>query len=1013
MPQAAIAVATWAASASLTIVGTTATGYAVAGAVSSAVLALGGAAGVGAFVGAWSLVASVGGALAGPPKIGSGDSGGSQIDFKADPNAGIPLVLGRTGTGGVIVHANTSGEVNKNSHLAFCAVLSAGPVQSIESLSANDELVSFTDELATNTKFAGAMWTRNQLGAKPSGPFPYPGVPAGWIPEWTDDHKLSGLAASWFVLHFDQEKYAGGAPKPTWVVNGVAVYDPRLDSTFPGGSGDCRADDEATWVFDGADNPFLQGLTFCVGRRANGVLTHGLGAPLEMIDVAAFVEGANVCEANGWTVGGVVSSADSKWEALKAMLQAGGGAPMKLGARISCLVNAPRVSLNASDPWTGADLVGEAQITATKSRRARINTIIPRYRSEAHQWQVVSNAPVVATTYVTEDDGSRTREVEYSLVQDPAQAAQLAAYDIVNSREIGPIVLPSKPRYVGYKPGDCITVNEPEIGLEDRKVLILGRTTDPASGVVTVVCQTETDPKHDFALGRTDVAPPTPGLSAGELGMTEPPGAGAFSLLGETLISDAQSIPAVVLEGASDNPNAAQLLVQYRVDGATDWISWPSVPLPGEGVAIRVEITGVTADTDYEVQVAYRSARGATSPWRNEGVATAGEWALAGLSAALSDGVLTPGEKLYVVPQIYALIDARAGLRANADAVNALEVNNLERLAYETAADDLDAVLATWTTPVAWDDSSDVTEIPAPATFIAAFRASITGERDLQNQVTLLWANKINEIDAAVIDMADDGVLTPAEKMLIIPQINAAIAARAQLRIAATALGLTYGVNAERTAFEDAASTLDSVLAAITSPVAWNNYTDKSVLPDAAAFRAAFEDHITRGLDLQSYIDREAGDRTTFVETDVGTLQDKTYYMDGSGRIFSHLALPQNALSGNAAYKTVWPFVPFENAMQINGFTDYRTGGDLFIPTASIFGLAAGTAYDFFYSYPHGTCIPVDLAFSYNYMVDPVNYIYIGRQSTQSAGGGTPPSPPAPPPGSGGGGSRSPYTVIP
>jgi len=644
MPQAAVAVATWAASAALTIVGTTATGYAVAGAVSSAVLALGGAAGLGAAVGAWSLVATVGGALAGPPKIGAGDSGGSQIDFKADPNAGIPMVLGRTGTGGVIVHANTSGEANKNSHLAFCTVLSAGPVQSIESLSANDELVTFADELATNTKFAGAMWTRHQLGAKPSGPFPYPGVPDGWIPEWTDDHKVSGLAASWFVLHYDQEIYAGGAPKPTWVVNGVAVYDPRLDSTYPGGSGACRSDDETTWTFEGADNPFLQGLTFCIGRRANGVLTHGLGAPLEMIDVAAFVEGANVCEANGWITGGVVSSADSKWEALKAMLQAGGGAPMKLGARISCIVNAPRVSLNASDPWTGADLLGEAQITATQSRRARINTIVPRYRSEAHQWQVVANAPVVATTYVTEDGGERrSREVEYSLVQDPAQAAQLAAYDIVNSREIGPIVLPSKPRYVGYKPGDCITVDEPEIGLENRKVLILGRTIDPDSGMVTSVCQTETDAKHDFALGRTDVAPPTPGFDGADPSYVGAPDLGSWVAVGGVLEGPDGAMPAIIVTGEIDNPTISGVIADHRLVldlGAGQYGDWVSTEHPAS--VRRIELRGLLPRTPYHVRIRYRSARGVEGDLGLDlGIVTTGDLISSGVREI---GGYTPGE---------------------------------------------------------------------------------------------------------------------------------------------------------------------------------------------------------------------------------------------------------------------------------------------------------------------------------------------------------------------------------
>src|SRR5690606_35558858 len=134
----------------------------------------------------------------------------------------------------------------------------------------------------------------------------------------------------------------------------------------------------------------------------------------------------------------------------------GGGRPSRLGARISCVVSAPRVALNVGDPWTGDDLVGQARVTATQPRRERINCIVPRYRSEAHGWKVIPLAPVEVEAYVEADGGRRSREVEYPLVQASEQAAQLAAYDIVDARELGPIVLPSKPRFAHYKPGDCI-----------------------------------------------------------------------------------------------------------------------------------------------------------------------------------------------------------------------------------------------------------------------------------------------------------------------------------------------------------------------------------------------------------------------------------------------------------------------------------------------------------------------------------------------------------------------------
>lgn len=1013
--QALSAIGSVVATAATTAIGAfgAATGLNVLGAqfaAASFVAKLSGAAGLGAFVSSWGTVSLLASTALSPPQVGLG-AAGTQVDFQADPQAGIPLVIGRTGTAGKIVHVMTTGAERKNGHLAYKVVLSAGPIEGVESFRANDVPISFTGDAAQTGKYLNQMWLRTDLGAKPQAANVPGGYDPAWTPEWTADHKLSGLATAWWTMYFSPEAYPTGTPPPMWVVLGPAVYDPRADSTYPGGSGAQRADDETTWSFEGRDNPYLQALTWCLGRRANGRLVHGAGIPIAAIDVAAFVHGANVAEANGWTVGGEVTSADRKWEVLRALLQAGGGAPVFAGGRLTCIVRAPRVSLKTI---TGADIVGAARITGTKPRRERFNRIVPQYRSEAHGWQMVAAGPVEVADYIAADgDERRSREVAYALVQDAAQAAQLAAYDIVDARELEPIVLPLKPLYAGYRPGDCLTVNEPECGLVNQAVVIVARELDLASGMVTLTCMGESPGKHDFALGRTGSPPPTPGLVGIDPSDLEAPTFPAFTVLGETLLVDGQSIPAITVEGASDNPNAAELLIQYRGVGALEWVSWPAVALRGAGVPIRVEITGVVAEADYEMRLAYRSRRGGQSPWSLEGTVTAGEFNLASVGAAVGDGALTPGEKLIIVPQIQALIEARSSMRARADAVNALYTNNLARVSYEDGADALDAVLATWTAPVEWDDASDITLVPDPPAFVAAFRGAITGERDLQNEVTQLWANRIADIDAQIVDLADDGVLTPAEKMLIIPHINGAIAARAQLRASADALSLFYGASAARTAFEDAASTLDGILAGITSPIPWNNYTDKSVLADAAAFRNAWQAHITTGLDLQSAIDAAADAKANGLSTDIGTLQAKTFYMDASGRIFSHLALPQNAVTGNAAYKTVWPFVPYATAMRVNGFTEYRTGGNIFFPTGDIYGLSPGTPYDFFWSYPANSFIAVDLAFSFNFLVEAEHYVYAGRQMTLAADGGPPPDPDPLPPGFGGGGAPSPFYFHP
>lgn len=79
---------------------------------------------------------------------------------------------------------------------------------------------------------------------------------------------------------------------------GAFIYDPRLDSTVPGGSGPQRANDQSTWAWsDSASrNPALQLLWWLLGWRINGLLAVGKGIPANRIDLASFIVAANICD---------------------------------------------------------------------------------------------------------------------------------------------------------------------------------------------------------------------------------------------------------------------------------------------------------------------------------------------------------------------------------------------------------------------------------------------------------------------------------------------------------------------------------------------------------------------------------------------------------------------------------------------------------------------------------------------------------------------------------------------
>ena len=686
---------------------------------------------------------------------------GSQTSFSANPDDGVPLMLGRTGTAGKIAYRTgfDTRDAGDNDRQSFVSVLSVGPIAAIEGQTVDQVPVSYTATGAAIGQYSGWMWSQTQLGALPEGsPLGF-GAGAGTPPGWGPTHKLSGKAAASWTLRFDTKgkMFQAGVPAPMWVGRGARCYDPTKDSTYPGGSGPHRmADPSDTAAYDAAqatwewtEDPYLLGLRWAHGvwQRDPSVAgstyqrVMGIGAPWALIDVAAFVEGRNIAVANGWKAGGIVYSTDGKWDTMKRILQAGMGEPMALGARISCYVNAPKVSLATI---TTDDVVGAASVTATQSRRDRINTITPRYRLEANNWQYLPGSPINVPEHVALDGGKRSRLQDYPLIQDTRQVATAVRYDIENAREFGPITLPLKLVWMGYKPGDCVTATLPELGLNAQPILLLQRQLAPASGVVTMTARSETPGKHAFALGQTTTPPPTPGVTAQPI--VPMPRDGDWTLA--ALPAGGQLVtPTLAISGACA-ANVDGVVFEYRVfDSGAVWTAAGS----DAPTATYREITGLRAGTAYEVAVSYTKA-GVASDRRVIGPVTTANIVIgmtaaeraalaeaqARIAALASDAVLSAGsEKLQAIIDFDAIKADRDSLDARYVEIGAPADITPSRDAAVLSVSYLQDYLVSLG-PIGWADQSGDTEIVA-ATWqakwsaalnaLAEFRAAITGRK--------------------------------------------------------------------------------------------------------------------------------------------------------------------------------------------------------------------------------------------------------------------------------------------
>ena len=481
------------------------------------------------------------------PNVGVG---GNPTDWTADPDAPLRYAIGRGGAAGQIVHRDEYGP--DNMFQSIVAVIAAGgPIKSFVSWEFDDQPVTFgANGAATSSQWVGEMWVTTRRGLQPDTALTSPsGLKNGaTLPGWSSASKISGKAAYMLTMAENSKRTAfpTGEPKPLVTWEGCYGWDPRLDSTYPGGSGSCRLNDPITWVW--IDNPALGALKWATGLWEgpssggkygvphDSALVGGFGAKVEGIDVASFVEAANIADANGWTVAAYPSSADNKAQVMDALLQACGAIYAERAGRISCIHRAaPRASVVTI---SAADTAGPLELDTTVSRIGRINTIRPRYWSEANRWQMTAADAVTASAYVAEDNGERrTRGIDFPFVRDVQQASELAALQLANTREGFRGVIPLKPHLQRIRPGDAFTITEPGFLLDGQKCLCLDTEFDAATGVHRVTFVSETDGKYDFAFGLTP-EPPEPATLSPNPGAIAPPLPGEWTIVPRPPASD-------------------------------------------------------------------------------------------------------------------------------------------------------------------------------------------------------------------------------------------------------------------------------------------------------------------------------------------------------------------------------------------------------------------------------------------------------------------------------------------
>lgn len=474
--------------------------------------------------------------------------------------------------------------------------------------------------MAINTEYAGEMYLGRQRGLQPEPSYlPSPsGLKNGAaMPRWGASYKLSGKAAYMYTLAENSKRSAFRGKVPTGIhtIEGLYCYDPRFDSTYPGGTGPCRIDDPTTWVY--STNAYIHAMNWSIGRwegEARGftpkrygvpyasMKVGGIGATPDGIDFSGYVEAANVFDENAWASAAWPDADQSKAAVLDSFLQAGGGIYAERQGKISCLHRAsPRTSVVTI---TADDTAGTIEYDTTTSLLERINTIRPEYWSEAHGWQMVATDEVTSDVW-REEDGqgvavTRSKGLAYNYVPQSKQARELAALQIAHTREGIRGTAPLR-HYLDLEVGDCFTFEVPEAVLNGQKCIVLNVDPDLENDIINVTFASESDGKYAFAFGQADRPPPAPALQPAD-NTVSPPLPGDWTITPRPPAPGGGQLPGFDLSGIVSNEIATAVIVEYGPTATGPW----KQAYQGPPTVTTIPIDGLQPGAAYYIAVRYQ-----------------------------------------------------------------------------------------------------------------------------------------------------------------------------------------------------------------------------------------------------------------------------------------------------------------------------------------------------------------------------------------------------------------------
>ena len=280
----------------------------------------------------------------------------------------------------------------------------------------------------------------------------------------------------------------GGLPSRVTIIgDGAALYDPRKDSTVPGGSGSHRATDQTTWGIytdaDDTDNPALQLLWWLLGWEINSKLSVGVGVPYTRIDMESFITAANICDesvtlATGGTqkryrTSGTASDADDRMDIINNFLMSMNATLRDSGGKLALTVMKNDLA-DYTLEFNEQDMLGEFDWQQTRGLTENYNIARGRFidPSQNSLYQLVDYPEV---GFASPDGVERVMSVDLYYVEDGRRAQRIAKQALQRNQYRGMFSAVFNAKALGCQVGDVVLLSLEALGWSNKPFRVVSQ----------------------------------------------------------------------------------------------------------------------------------------------------------------------------------------------------------------------------------------------------------------------------------------------------------------------------------------------------------------------------------------------------------------------------------------------------------------------------------------------------------------------------------------------------------